>query len=402
MADKVTEEMMECKKTCGTMSHIPRLSLQSYFIQPRIVLTMASKSLLICLLVAAPLLAQQTGPTHTPAQPVAPGAPVMAQPVAPDAPVITVHGICPAEKPSIGQKADSCTVVLTRAQFEGMVHAINLSNQAFTPAALKSLGSGYVTLMALADAGEKAGAEKDPRFQEQMDVARTRALAEVYRQMLIDKYSNPSQEDVQNYYQQNLSQFEQTRIERILVPKVNPLHSQDKPAEFEKKARELAAQIRERAAKGEDMFSLQAEVYKTLGLQTMPPQIEVNPVQVRLYTKPVQDDIHALKPGEVTKVEAEASGFNIYKLRSQSTLTLDQARPQIVRDLQQKNVDAALKAATGKVHTDFNEEFFSPHGVQPPQVHGAMGAVSSPTRVHAVGGPTAGGSNPATPAAKPK
>ncbi|HEU5412179.1 MAG TPA: hypothetical protein VFW31_00415, partial [Candidatus Angelobacter sp.] len=152
---------------------------------------MASKSLLICLLVAAPLLAQQTAPTHTPAQPVAPGAPVMAQPVAPDAPVITVHGICPAEKPSIGRKTDSCTVVLTRAQFEGMVHAINLSNQAFTPAALKSLGSGYVTLMALADAGEKAGAEKDPRFQEQMDVARTRALAEVYRQMLIDKYSNP-------------------------------------------------------------------------------------------------------------------------------------------------------------------------------------------------------------------
>ena len=365
---------------------------------------MASKSLLICLLVAAPLLAQQTGPTptHTPAQPVAPGAPVMAQPVAPDAPVITVHGICPAEKPSIGRKTDSCTVVLTRAQFEGMVHAINLSNQAFTPAALKSLGSGYVTLMALADAGEKAGAEKDPRFQEQMDVARTRALAEVYRQMLIDKYNNPSQEDVQNYYQQNLSQFQQTRIERILVPKVNPLHSQDKPAEFEKKARELAAQIRERAARGEDMFSLQAEVYKTLGLQTMPPQIEVNPVQVRLYTKPVQDDIHALKPGEVTKVEAEASGFNIYKLRSQSTLTLDQARPQIVRDLQQKNVDAALKAATGKVHTDFNEEFFNPHSVQPPQIHGAAGAVTSPTRVHAVGGPAAGGSNPATPAAKPK
>ena len=362
---------------------------------------MARKSLLICFLVAAPLFAQQPAPAHSSVPPAAPGASVATQPVAPDAPVITIHGICPAEKPSIGQKTESCTVVLTRAQFEGMVHAINLSNQPFTPAALKGLGSSYVTLMALADAGEKAGAEKDPRFQEQMDVARTRALAEVYRQILIDKYNNPSQEEVQNYYQQNLGQFEQTRIERILVPKVNPTHSQDKPAEFEKKARELAAQIRERAAKGEDLFSLQADVYKTLGLQTMPPQIEVNPVQVRFYPKPVQDDIHALKPGEVTKVEAEASGFNIYKLRSQSTLTIDQARPQIVRDLQQKNVDAALKAATGKVHTDFNEDFFNPRTVQPPQIHGAVGGVNSPTRIHAVGGSTSGG-NPATPAATPK
>lgn len=369
--------------------------MQSYFIQPRIVLTMASKSLLIFLLAVAPLGAQQPGSVqaatpHTSAS--NPPATTSAQAVAPDAPVITVHGVCPAEKPSIGQKTDSCTVVLTRAQFEGMVRAINLSNQPFTPAALRSLGSSYVTLMALADAGEKAGVEKDSRFQEQMQVARTRALAEVFRQSLLDKYGNPSQEEIQNYYQQNLAQFEQTRIERILVPKVNPLHSQDKPADFEKKAREIAAQIRERAAKGEDPFSLQADVYKTLGLQTMPPQIEVNPMQVRFFTKPVRDDIHALKPGEVTRVEAELSGFNIYKLRSKDTLTVEQARPQIVRDLQQKNVDAALKAVTGSVHTEFNEEFFSPRGVQPPQIHGTVGAITSPTGVHAVGGPAAAAS----------
>jgi hypothetical protein len=278
-----------------------------------------------------------------------------------------------------------------------MIHAINLSSQPFTPAALRSMASGYVTLMALANAGEKAGVEKDPRFQEQMAVARTRAMAEIYRQSLLDKYGNPSDEEVQNYYQQNLSQFEQIRIDRIFIPKVNPLHSQDKPAEFEKKARELAAQIRERAAKGEDPFSLQAEVYKTLGIQTMPPQTEVNPLQIRLLTKAVQEDLHPLKPGEVTKVEVEASGFNIYKLRSKNTLTLEQARPQISRDLQQKNVDAALKSATGNIHTDFNEEFFSARGAQPPQAPGMQrptGALNGPTRVHAVGSPSTA-SNPA-------
>jgi hypothetical protein len=286
-----------------------------------------------------------------------------------------------------------------------MVHAINLSNQPFTPAALRSLGSGYVTLMALADAGEKAGVEKDQRFLEQMSVARTRALAEVYRQSLLDKYGKPSDEEIQNYYQQNLPQFEQVRIERIFVPKVNPVRSQDKPAEFEKKARELAGQIRERAAKGEDVFSLQAEVYKTLAIKTMPPQTEINPLQIHLLAKTVQDDLHLLKAGEVTKVEVEASGFNIYKIRSKNTLPLEQARPQIIRDMQQKNVDAALKSVTGKVHTDFNEEFFSPRGAQPPQLPGMprpAGAVTSPARIHAVGGPAAGSGNPAATASSPK
>ncbi|HEX5434038.1 MAG TPA: peptidylprolyl isomerase [Candidatus Angelobacter sp.] len=327
--------------------------------------------------------------------------PVQQQPVAPDAPVITVHGICPAGKPTIGTKTDPCTLVLTRAQFEAMVGAINISNQTFNPVALRSLGSSYVTLMALADAGEKAGVEKDPRFQELMDVARTRVLAETYRRHLEEKYSNPSDAEIQAYYKQHPEMFEQTRIERIYIPKVNPLHSQDQPAEFQKKAREVAGQIRERAAKGEDMMSLQQEAYKTLGVRAMPPQTEMNPMQVRLLQKPVQADIAALKPGEVTTVELEPSGFNIYKVRTRKTISLEQAKPQIVREISQKNVDAGLKAATGGVHTDFNEQFFNDRGAGPPQIPGMPVHSGThmiiPGRVHAIPAPASGSASKNTP-----
>ncbi|MGE5321400.1 MAG: peptidyl-prolyl cis-trans isomerase [Actinomycetota bacterium] len=357
------------------------------------------RNLLIILIVAVTsLFAQQPGtaPYPSPAPGVTPPIPVPVQPepVAPDTPVITIHGICPAGRPTVGKKTDSCTVVLTRAQFEAMVGAINITNQAFSPAALRNLGASYVTLMALADAGEKAGMEKDPRFQELMDVARTRALAETYRRYLEEKYNNPSDADIEAYYKQNPAEFELTQIERIFIPRVNPIHSQDKPAEFEKKARELAGKIRERAAKGEDIMSLQAEAYKTLGIRIMPPQTEMNPMQVRRLQKPVQADIAALKPGEVTMVQVEPSGFNIYKLKTKRTLSLEQAKRQIIREISQKNVDAALKAATGSVHTDFNEQFFNVRGVRPPQIPGmpvrSGMQMNGPTRVHAVQAPAHG------------
>jgi hypothetical protein len=283
-------------------------------------------------------------------------------------------------------------MVLTRAQFETMVSSINITNQAYTLPALRNIGSGYVTVLALADAGEKAGIDKDPRFQEFMKVAHTRALADAYRRYLQEKYGNPTAEEIAEYYKQNASKFELTKIERVLIPKVNPLRSQDKPAEFEKKARELSTALHERAARGEDMSALQVEAYKTLGVQAMPPQTEISPNQKGAIQPAVQQEINALKPGEVTKVEFEPSGFNIYKLRSRTTIPLEQAKADIVKELSQKNIDAALKAATGHVHSEFNEQFFNPGPAVAPPNHRVPLRMRTPASA-----PTSGTVAPAVP-----
>jgi hypothetical protein len=69
-----------------------------------------------------------------------------------------------------------------------------------------------------------------------------------------------------------------------------------------------------------------------------------------------------LKPGEVTKLETEMSGFNIYKLRSRDTIPLENVKAEIVRDLHQKNLESAMKAVTGNIHPELNEQFFGPTG----------------------------------------
>lgn len=323
----------------------------------------------VCVLVLVSLLAlaqQQQQVTPPPAQgsqsPVGnrPQQPQPSTPVAPDAPVITIHGLCPAGQAAPADKADSCNLVLTRTQFETLVTSINTTNQTYTMPALRSLAGGYVTVLTLADAAEKAGVDKDPRFQELMKVTRARTLADAYRRYLQEKYSNPSQEEIAEYYKQNINRFEQQKIDRIMVPRVNPKRPQEKRAEWEKKARDLAAAIRERAAHGEDVVALQVEVYKTLGLNdSQPPQTEIPGKGV--FSPAVDQDIKALKPGEVTKVEFEPSGFNIYKLRSRSAVPIEAARAQIVREYSQQKIDAEMKALTGRVHSDFNEQYFDPH-----------------------------------------
>jgi hypothetical protein len=257
-------------------------------------------------------------------------------------------------------------LVLTRAQFEALVSSINVTNQPYQPPALRGFATDYATLLALAKAGQKEGVDKGPRFQELMTIARTRALAESYRRFLQEKYGNPSSEEIEQYYKQNVSKFEQMRIERIQIPKVHPKRPQERRPEFEKKARQLAGEIRERAARGEDITSLQVEVYNTLGLNFQPPQTEMTTDPKPTFPVNVAQDIDALKPGEVTKVELEPSGFNIYKMRSRNTLPLEQAKAAIVREISRKNIDAALKSATSGVSSELNEQYFNPRSPMPP------------------------------------
>jgi hypothetical protein len=328
----------------------------------------------VCVLAVAPLFAQAQQPAPPPAQssqsPAVGSKPQPVQPVAPvatDAPVLTVHGICPAGQTAPADKPDACTIVLTRAQFEALVASLNVNNTNYPPPALRGFATDYAKILALASAGEKAGVEKDPRFQDLMRITRARVLAESYRRSLQEKYANPSEEEIAAYYKQNVDKFEQVKIDRIHVPKVDPTRPQDRRPDFEKKASQLASDIRERAARGEDVTSLQVEVYKTLGLKAQPPQTELSTNPKPTFPANVEQDINALKAGEVTKVELEPSGFNIYKVRSRNTMLMEQARTLIVREISQKNIDEALKAATSGVTSDLNEQYFSLRHAAPPQ-----------------------------------
>jgi hypothetical protein len=322
-----------------------------------------------------------------------------------DAPVVTVHGVCPDKTDSA--KKDSCQVVITKEQFKTMLAGMSVTSQITTPAAMRTFAESYSQLLAMANAGEKAGAESDPHFQELLRIARLRALAEAYRHSLDEKYGNPSQQEIDAYYQENISKYDSFKVERIIIPSINPGRSPAGRAEYEKKFHQLADDIRERAARGEETQKLQDEAYKALNLPS-PPRADLGMKRRGSLPAAIEKDILALKPGEVTKLEAEGSGLNIYKLRSRDTIPVEFVKAEIVRDLHQKNMERAIKAVTGGVHSDFNDQFFGPPSgrggpmMRPPQPSDPLFpkgfSPATPLSTTSAPGAAPANSNPAVPA----
>lgn len=302
-------------------------------------------------------------------QPAPPQQPFNPDNVAPNAPVVVIHGVCPKDAASVktgpakdsSGKTDTCQTVITKEQFNNMLSGMNITGQITNPAAMRSFAESYSQLLALASEGEKSGAENDPRFQELMRIARIRALADSYRHSLDEKYSNPSQQEIDAYYNENISKYDSFKVERIIVPSINTSRTPAARAENDKKVQQLASDIRERAARGEEAQKLQDEVYKTLALPSS-PKTDLGMKRRGSLPAGIEKDLLALKPGEVTRLETEMSGFNIYKLRSRDTIPLEYVKAEIVRDLHQKNMESAMKAVTGNIHPELNEQFFGSTG----------------------------------------
>jgi hypothetical protein len=279
--------------------------------------------------------------------------------------VITVHGFC-AEAPKAGAE---CVTVINKEQFEKILGAVNQANAPMPPQAIRNLAERYVQIMAFASQAEKLGLDKDPKFQELMRVVRLNSLAEVYRRALDEKYRTPSDADIQAYYNQNVSRFEQVKLSRVFIPRVNPkAPSSAGPDDFAQRAQKLADSLRERAAKGEDLDKLQQEAYHTLGLN--PPSLNTDVGTRRrgsgTLAPNVENDVFALKLGEVTKIEPEPSGYQFYKLQARETLTPEQAKNEIAATIRKNQLDAANKAVTDPIHTDLNETYFGPRSTGMP------------------------------------
>lgn len=334
-----------------------------------------------CVLVLASVLAHSqypgpprpASPAATPPQPV-----VSTAEVPPDAVVITIHGVCPPGKNDAAENSDSCTTTITRQQFEAMLEVMNVTNQNYPPAALRSIAESYVQLMMLAEAGQKAGLDHDPRFAEMMEIARVRTMAQMYRHSLDEKFNTPSQEEIETYYKENIGNYEQLKVDRVFIPLADPKKPQERPV-FEKKARQKIEELRERAAKGEDMQALEEEAYKSLGLAS-PPKVDQGAKRKNNYPPALEKDIFTLKPAEVTKVETDLSGFSFYKVRSREPIPLEYVKAEITRSLYQKNMEAAMKTANSHVHSELNDQFFRPHvaAPAPPMMRPAPNATATP------------------------
>jgi PPIC-type PPIASE domain len=319
---------------------------------------------MICLLATSLAPAQTQSVPAKPKTPQPATAPKAASPQGTASqPVITIHGVCsarPTAAPKTSARATKapCTMIITKEQFDALVNALNTSNQSLSPSVRRNFAQAYVELLAFEQAAQKAGEENDPRFAQVMRFVRMRTLADSYRRVLAEKYRNPSPDELQAYYNQNLAKYEEVTLDRILVPAKNSA-AQNKD-EWEKTAAAAANNLRDRAAKGEDFETLQKEAFTTLGLTTTAPPTALGARRRGTMAREEEDELFALQPGSVSKVRQNPSAHIFYKVETKQTLPLDKVKDEISRELARQNLDKAIKEITGSAHADFDDNYFGP------------------------------------------
>ncbi len=336
--------------------------------------------LLICLFAAATGLAQTSPapskdagakPASGPASPQKPqAAPATKAPEAgpqtapaPNETVITIHGLC--QDASVPKEA--CTMTITKEQFDNLVQALNQNNQTIAPAMRRNLGQAYVDLLARAGAGEKAGIEKTETYREVMQLMRLRTLSDLYQRSLEQQFRNPPPEEVAAYYEAHRADYEQLKLQRVYIPKIDPSGKQTSPeqkAAFAQKAEQAATDAQARLAKGDAPEQVQKDGYAELGISSAPPTTDMG--AVRHGGLPADDLQHllALKAGGAYKAQL-ASAFLIYRVEGRQTMPLESVKEELARTIFRSKLDAKIKEITSSVHADFNDAYFGTPAASP-------------------------------------
>jgi hypothetical protein len=278
--------------------------------------------------------------------------------------VITIHGSCDPRKRS-GADEKSCMTVVTREAFETLVNSMNVTSKILSQETRRNLAETYADYLALERAAVQAKLEDTPQFTEIMRWWRLRTLADMYRGELQAKFAHPTAEEVHTYYTERMPSYQRIRIQRVLIPKEPAKPEEER--QVNKKALEMAQAARERIVKGENPMLVQKDIYSQLKSDA-PPATNLGTLARSNFPKDEVDELFSLQPGQVSKVENEAS-YVIYKIEAKETLSEESQKESIAREISQQKFGDAMRAINESAKPEFNDAYLGPHPVAASRAH---------------------------------
>jgi hypothetical protein len=346
---------------------------------------------LLCLLLGALAWGQANAPkSEAPQKPATPPGTAAANPeseaatVPPDTPVITIAGLC--EKPFAEKTATDCKTVITREQFEKLVEAI----QPGMPARMRrQFATRYSNALVMAEKAEQMGLDKGSEYEERMKIARLQVMAQQLNKAMQDKAGDVSDKDIEDYYHTNIARFEQAELDRIYIPKSQQLPDtkpDEKLTEAQEKQRTDAAdaamkteaeKLHAQAVAGGDFNKLQDQAFQVAGIKSGAPTTSMGKMR-RTMLPPDQASVMDLKPGEVSPLITDQNGYFIYRLKSKTTIPLDQAKDEIRGTMRAERYQASMKDIEESAKPTLDEKYFG--APPPPMQRPGMPPMPAPRR----------------------
>lgn len=271
-------------------------------------------------------------------------------PVGPATPVIRISGCdtpAPAKKP-----APECRTVVTRAQFESLVKALNPN---MSPADRRAFARNYGRLLVVANEARRRGVHNQPETLLLFEFAKLQVVAQEFARQLQESAAKVPPTAVDSFYRDHQKDFEALGLQRVIVAKT--VASKEKPVD-EAAEKQYADKIRERWIAGEDPAKLQAEAYARTDSKAPPPAVDLG--DRRRSGLPVtQHALFDMKVGDVSEPLADPSAFFIYKVLSKGPEPLDKVREEIRKTLAAQRLQTQMDKVTKSAVATVNDDYFA-------------------------------------------
>lgn len=266
--------------------------------------------------------------------------------------VLRIKGVCHAAETN---RAD-CETKVTREEFERIAHAANPS---MPREERRHLGQDYAHLLAMAQAAQKLDVEKDPAYQAALHLATLRLLEEALTRKLQREAEQVTSEQVEAAYKREQLRYMQADLLRVFIPEAPAADHEDEIGTSDIPMKDVAEEIRTRAAAGANFNKLQTQAFVRAGIKGTPPETALSSVTPEAIPGHAEV-VFSLKPGDVSPVLKNAAGFFVYKLVSKQVRPLEAVRTQIAKELASKQLEKLLKAVDGSVRAEFDPDYFPP------------------------------------------
>ena len=282
-------------------------------------------------------------------------------------PVITLKGACQAKAGS--PPPTGCVSTLTREQFEKLTNALQPADRGPVPPDVRRrFATQYAKLLTFADAARQLGLENDPRVKEIFTFAQNQILAETLNQHYMEEYAHPTDQQIQDYYNQHQKDYTEVTLQRIIIPANEGNNGKPKPTDEERKA--YAEKIRERWVAGEDPAKLEKEAMEYMGVATAAPDVNLGARRPGSLPQ-AHESVFEMKPTEISQPFADAAASYIYKVMSVRQVPLSDVKTQISQTLQRQMFQDKLQQLQSGVTPVLNDAYFGPE--TPPSVpHGII------------------------------
>jgi hypothetical protein len=203
----------------------------------------------------------------------------------------------------------------------------------------------------------KQGLDKEERFQELVEFSRLQILTQELDRYLQKEAAKISDSDVSDFYGKNPELFERASLQRIFVP--HSRQAQPGANAGAGDAMKLEAEsLRARAAAGEDFEPLQQEAFAAAGLKGTSA---TSMGAVRRSNLPAAHAVvFALKPGDVSEVISDSTGFYVYKMVSKELLPLAQVKDEAAEALRGQRMKDLTRSVQESASVELNEAYFAP------------------------------------------